>query len=661
MSDIVLDIEEDATGSFFSLSGDIDHLKGNRRLLVSLKRLNYSIAEGRILVPYSEKNQILVLQDLQRLFEKFSLTLQQSTKISSELDSYTRESQGFDEFSRLAFAIRNDDFKKHPSLVDEFGDFQNFLEARVVRRLYPLQRLSAFHLAFSQNACNFAVPGAGKTSIVYAAYAYLKNLPEDNDRHVDTLLVIGPLSSFAPWENEYEKCFGRVGTFQRMSGDLSISKHKKLQHLYSGRPAEVTLIAHAGVETYQKDLLEFLKRNRTMVVVDEAHRIKNPDGIWGKAVTEISKEARARVILTGTPIPNGYQDIFNLYKFIYPYKYKDIIGFHYQNLQEMTAKVELESPRIQQLKNNLAPYFLRIKKEDLKLPPTEEKIVYVDMNPLQKELYGLIESTYVKSFKNNPSATVKDMVNKAKLIRLRQAASNPALLALPLSGALEVNDSTGETDPNSQFVNNDDLAIHDADFFKKILKYYDFETPSKFQKVLELIETQLSAYDKVIVWTIFVQNAVNLQEYLKKQGVPSRLLIGQVEQFDREQTIDLFNDPDNLDFRVVIANPFAVGESISLHRGCHNAIYFERDYNCANFLQSKDRIHRVGLEDDQITCYYYVLAKGTIDEIIYGRLEQKIAQMNHIINDDIPLFARINESDETDLVEALLKQYDQRA
>ena len=60
----------------------------------------------------------------------------------------------------------------------------NFKESLVknmqTRRLYTLQMLSAYHMAFAQNACNFSVPGAGKTSIVYGAYAYLKHLPESN-------------------------------------------------------------------------------------------------------------------------------------------------------------------------------------------------------------------------------------------------------------------------------------------------------------------------------------------------------------------------------------------------------------------------------------------------------------------------------------------------
>jgi SNF2 family DNA or RNA helicase len=144
---------------------------------------------------------------------------------------------------------------------------------------------------------------------------------------------------------------------------------------------------------------------------------------------------------------------------------------------------------------------------------------------------------------------------------------------------------------------------------------------------------------------------------LLKHGIQSKLLIGEIEQEEREQTIGKFNDPSNKDFQVIIANPFAVAESISLHKGCHNAIYMERDYNCANFLQSKDRIYRVGLDKDQVTNYYYVIAKNSIDEIIDSRLKAKVERMEKIINDDIPLFNRINDSNETDIIKDLIRDY----
>ena len=87
----------------------------------------------------------------------------------------------------------------------------------------------------------------------------------------------------------------------------------------------------------------------------------------------------------------------------------------------------------------------------------------------------------------------------------------------------------------------------------------------------------------------------------------------------------------------------------------------ERDYNCSNFLQSKDRIHRVGLPEGQITNYYYFVSKDSIDEVINHRLNLKIRRMEEIINDDIPLFARINDSDETDIIKELILNYAKRS
>ena len=83
--------------------------------------------------------------------------------------------QQFDEFSKQANLIKNNKFDDYPELVSNFDEFQQIVKTKFSsqRTLYPLQLLSAFHLAFSQNSCNFAVPGAGKTSIVYAAFAYL--------------------------------------------------------------------------------------------------------------------------------------------------------------------------------------------------------------------------------------------------------------------------------------------------------------------------------------------------------------------------------------------------------------------------------------------------------------------------------------------------------
>lgn len=654
-------IDINIVDNFFVVKGDAEKLLENKRLLISLKRLNYSSDGFSLNITFREETKIKTLQEIQSLLNKYNYTFQFTENTQKELKSFSKEEENFETFSENARAIRNNEFNENQSLVSQFDDFQKVLKTILKRPLYPLQLLSSFHMAFAQNSCNFAVPGAGKTSIVYGAYAYLKSLPKEDPRHVDRLLVVGPLSSFAPWENEFFECFGYKTNSFRMSGNNDISVKQKLEHLYSPNSPELTLIFHGGVDRFQNDLIDFLKRNKTMVVVDEAHRIKNPEGIWGRSVTEISKEAVSRVALTGTPVPNGYQDIFNLYKFIYPFKFKEIIKFHYHNLEDITDNSRPDSQRVQELKDNISPYFIRIKKSDLKLPPVEEKYILTEMDSHQREIYDFIEAQYLPDFKVNNSATVKDILNRARLIRLRQASTNPSLLSKTLRDSLENNELNGEFDPNAIFTADTDEFINDSEFFSKIINYHSFETPNKFKSILSLLLEEIFPYNgKVIIWTIFIQNAKELTNYLTQNNIKSKLLIGEIPQDEREKTIKAFNDPSNIDFNVIIANPFSVAESISLHKGCHNAIYLERDYNCSNFLQSKDRIHRVGLDENQLTKYFYILSKDSIDEVINDRLRLKIERMEQMINDDIPLFQRIDNNDETDIINDLISNYARR-
>lgn len=653
------DIQIDKRESSFLLKTDAKRLLDNKRIYFSLKRLRFAEADdGYIAVPFERETETQTLKELQDLLTKFGLTSSLSPQVRSDMESFSREQQTFQEFSEKARDIRDDRFEDVPELVREFDNFRKTITTSLPgRKLYDLQLLSAFHMAFAQNACNFAVPGAGKTSIVYAAYSYLKSLPADDTRHVDKLLVIGPLSSFAPWEREYKECFGARPRVKRLSGDNKMIRAHKEEHLFSGDPAEVTLIFHGGVDALQEEIVSFLKRNKTMVVVDEAHRIKNPEGIWGKSIVEIGKEARARVILTGTPVPNGYEDLFNLFQFLYPHSFKDILGFHYGNLVDMTKNSDPDGNRVETLIRNIAPYFIRIKKSDLKLPPTKEHIIEVQMDRDQREIYDFIETKYIKSFTYDGSANVKDILNKAKLIRLRQAAANPSLLSRTLRETMDNEDYEERIRLGSDMPEE---FQEDSQVLALIRNYGKTHTPPKFLAASDLAREKVERGEKIIIWTIFVQNAKELQLHLAHNGIKSELLIGEVEQADRESIIESFNDPNDRSLQVIIANPFSVAESISLHKGCHNALYLERDYNCANFLQSKDRIHRVGLQPDQETHYYYLVSRDSIDSVIHTRLEDKVRRMEQIIDQEIPLFARLNDADETDLIKALIDDYARR-
>src|SRR5690606_6607145 len=105
-------------------------------------------------------------------------------------------------------------------------------------------------------------------------------------------------------------------------------------------------------------------------------------------------------------------------------------------------------------------------------------------------------------------------------------------------------------------------------------------------------------------------------------GTPSESDYSLRGEISREEIIRDFHRPDSR-FKVIIANPFAVGESISLHKACHNAIYLEKNFNAGMHIQSKDRIHRVGLSPTDKIQYFHILTAATIDEVVHDRLSEK--------------------------------------
>ena len=251
------------------------------------------------------------------------------------------------------------------------------------------------------------------------------------------------------------------------------------------------------------------------------------------------------------------------------------------------------------------------------------------------------------------SSKFKIALAHARMIRLMQAASDPVMLRTPLNEFLEDDECPLEAYQ----------AIHDADVLKAIIEYEAIEIPSKFLAVEKIVRQIIEDGGKVVIWATFIHTIHSIKEYLESKGIQCQEVYGAIpvekegtiddgeEQIlTREKIVRAFQD-DNCPFKVIIANPFAVAESISLHKACHNAIYLERSFNAAHFVQSKDRIHRYGLKEGTKTNYYYILSEDSIDETIDARLAEKEHRMNEIMESmPIPLFD--NASD--DLGDCLL-------
>jgi SNF2 family DNA or RNA helicase len=97
---------------------------------------------------------------------------------------------------------------------------------------------------------------------------------------------------------------------------------------------------------------------------------------------------------------------------------------------------------------------------------------------------------------------------------------------------------------------------------------------------------------------------------------------------------------------VLLANPAAMSEGVSLHQVCHDAIYLDRTFNAGQYLQSIDRIHRLGLAPGQETRITFLLTTGTIDEVIDSRIREKAERLGEMLDDpDLSTMALPSDED----------------
>jgi len=478
------------------------------------------------------------------------------------------------------------------------------------RSLMDFQKESVNHLVKMPFAANFSVPGSGKTTIVYAAYSKLKENGE-----VNKILIVGPSPVYLAWQEEFNQCFGKKPKLARIIGDL-----KKRKNIYEKqKDFEIFVITYQMLANDVLEVQKLLKNNNFLVVLDESHYVKNfKDGKWASAVLDIAPYASRRIILTGTPVPNTLLDLWSQFTFLDPSESILRSKGLYQEL--------IKNSEHKDIGEKLLPYYRRIKKNELGLPTPSCKIIETDPKPLQKKIYDIIAKNILSSSKYNlRERKYIKVIKRAKLVRLMQVASNPKLLSekseefdiLPLG--------------NQKGIEELDNKI------KKIIQEHEKEDSSKLEDVEKLTRSLVEKGKKVLIWTPWISNIKLLEKHLVDLNPVS--IYGDIpiseenyKEDNREMRIRAFKDDPKV--KVLIANPGACGESISLHTVCHDAIYMDRTFNGAQFMQSLDRIHRVGLDKNDKINYYIFLTKNTIDKTIHRRLNEKMNKMYEILKDD---------------------------
>lgn len=323
-----------------------------------------------------------------------------------------------------------------------------------------------------------------------------------------------------------------------------------------------------------------------LMIVDEAHMIKNKDTIRGKIVSQIAENIPKVWLLTGTPIANRPMDYYNLLKVCqvpvtdnfqhFAYRYCAAKSFNKKLKSGKIKKIWLTdgASNLEELHQKTKNYILRRKKEDhLNLPPKIISPFYLELNN---------RKGYESAF--------EEYVNWLKLE------------GKDLGAARQMVEMT-------------------------VLR--KFISQEKVESTFEMVENFLeqSENKKIIIFTVFTESLKKLKESFGDMAVCHN---GEMSDKDKQKSIDRFQSDPTV--RVFIGNIISAGSAITL-TASDTTIFHDMDFVPANHQQAEDRNYRIG--QDKTVNIYYPIFEDTIEEKIYEVLQKKKEIISKVMGEKV--------------------------
>ena len=504
---------------------------------------------------------------------------------------------------------------------------ERLLDEGFCRKLRPFQLRDLQRLLSLENGANFSVPGAGKTTVTLALHILTRQPGQ-------ILIVVGPKASFPAWREVVDECVrpnAPNGNAEQFT-ILTTSGEALSKALSSGSTRFV--VSYDLMIQNPEILTNFAAQHKVHLVLDEAHRMKAGFGSQrGALLLNIAPLPIRRDILTGTPMPQSPADLQSQLDFLWP-----------------GAGLGLQISRGDAPRTVLGQLYVRTTKSDLGLPKPLRHFLSVPMADGQMALYGIVKNEFLRQVSTLGLDTRFDApAARRSVMRLLQLSSNPVLALRSVA---------------------DDALSLDSGVLDQVIAE---GASTKMRAVADKARELAKLGRKSVIWTIFTDTIVQMELLLADLNPVS--LYGAIPSGEptdpatREGRIRRFHeDPSCM---VMIANPAAAGEGISLHKICHDAIYLDRSYVTTHYLQSIDRIHRLGLPPGVETniFIYRTLAPmglGCIDHSVSHRLRQKLRALQILLDDpdlheiafdeensEDPIAWDISPDDVRDLIEVL--------
>lgn len=414
---------------------------------------------------------------------------------------------------------------------------------------------------------------------------------EDPSNH-DTLwlgpiIVVCPKSLLYNWKSEAAK----------FVPDLKVAIYNGLgRHKIVSEFSDIDmLIMSYGTLRNDTDLLR--KFEFRLMILDESQAIKNPSSLTARNLLKIP--VKKRIALTGTPIENTLADVWSQMNFLNP----GLLGSYTYFDKNFIKPIEKsgDERKTHELKRFIDPFVLRRTKGQVMkdLPPKIEKVHYCEMSEDQEELYERVKSQY----RNEILSHVNQVgINKSRLkifnglMHLRQLALNPKL------------------------------------------KENEYEGSSgKDEEIIHMLTRAIENGHKILLFSQFVGYLKNIAEILKEQHIDYCYLDGSMDEKDRAEQINEFQENEKI--KVFLLSLRAGNSGLNLTAADY-VFLADPWWNPFTMKQAEDRAHRIG--QNRAVMSYKFITKNTIEEKILALQQRKTKLAESIIPDEDTLLNNID-------------------
>jgi len=424
-------------------------------------------------------------------------------------------------------------------------------------------QLQAYHFARLRGSCLLAMGmGTGKTKVA---------IDLAQNAAARRVLVISPLSVVSVWPRELERHAALPYRIAALDRGSVARKAECLADALNGTKGTVWAVVNYE-SAWRPPLSSILLGEKwDYVFLDESHRIKAPKGRISDFCYMLSKQAKHRICLSGTPTPHDILDAWSQFRFIDPSIFGTsyyLFRARYAVLGGFNGKNVVGFQREEEFSRKFHSSTYRVSEDVLDLPEAVHQMRYASLDPQTRKVYRQIEREFYAQVESG-EITVSNALTK--VVRLQQIASG--------------------------FVKTDD---------GRMVRVGD----EKGRLLADVLE-DLPVNEPLVIFARFHGDLDLIRDTCQKTGRRYCELSGRANGLA---------DWQNGRYDVIGVQIQSGGEGVDLTRARY-CIYYSLSYERGKYEQSLRRVHRPG--QTRPVCYVHLICQDTVDERVYQAIEER--------------------------------------